>query len=190
MEVETPIRITPTRKEFQQIVAAILSQEYSDMAQRTANLVEFMGLSGAGTAECANLKGEHIHFASNRITLYQQKTNTGISIPIFSQLLAFLKRLEAKKHITNGLSVFRVASPKKALAAACKRLRFPGYSPRLLRRCFITRAIELGIDFKSIASWQGHQDGGVLIAKIHSCSVEGISAQFASPNGAEYRPTL
>jgi len=27
---------------------------------------------------------------------------------------------------------------------------------RPLRRCFVTRAIELGIDFKTIASWQGH----------------------------------
>src|SRR5208337_4824841 len=139
--VETPIRITPTWEEFQQIVAAIRSQKYSDTAQDTADLVEFMGLSGAGTAECANLKGEHIHFASNRITLYRQKTDTDFSIPIFPQLLPFLKRLKAKDHIANGKPVFRVASPKKALAAACDRLEFPAYSPRSLRRCFITRAI-------------------------------------------------
>ena len=168
LKIETPIRITPTWEEFQQIVTAIRSQKYSDTAQDTADLVEFMGLSGAGTAECANLKGEHIHFASNRITLYRQKTDTGFSIPIFPQLLPFLKRLEAKNNLTNGKSVFRVASPKKALAAACERLEFPAYSPRSLRRCFITRAIELGVDFKTIASWQGHRDGGVLIAKTYS----------------------
>jgi hypothetical protein len=32
----------------------------------------------------------------------------------------------------------------------------------------ITRAIELGVDFKTIAAWQGHRDGGVLIAKTYS----------------------
>jgi hypothetical protein len=37
-----------------------------------------------------------------------------------------------------------------------------------IRRCFITRAIELGVDFKTIASWQRHRDGGVLIAKVYS----------------------
>jgi hypothetical protein len=26
----------------------------------------------------------------------------------------------------------------------------------------------MGIDFKTIAAWQGHQDGGVLIAKTYS----------------------
>ncbi len=168
LKVETPIRITPTWEQFQKIVAEIRSQKFSDTAKDTADLVEFMGLSGAGTAECANLKGEHIHFASNRITLYRQKTDTGFSIPIFPQLLPFLKRLEEKGNIKQGQNVFRVESPKKALAAACARLGFPGFSPRSLRRCFITRAIELGIDFKTIASWQGHRDGGVLIAKTYS----------------------
>ena len=168
LKVETPIRITPTWDQFQQIVTAIRSQKFSDTAQDTADLVEFMGLSGAGTAECANLKGEHIHFASNRITLYRQKTGTGFSIPIFPQLLPFLKRLEAKGNFNPGQQVFRVESPKKALATACKRLGFPAYSPRSLRRCLITRAIELGVDFKTIASWQGHRDGGVLIAKTYS----------------------
>ena len=59
-------------------------------------------------------------------------------------------------------------NPKKALDAACKRLNLPHFSPRSLRRCFITRAIEKGVDFKTIASWQGHRDGGVLIAKTYS----------------------
>lgn len=54
------------------------------------------------------------------------------------------------------------------MTSACKRLEFPHFSLRSLRRCFITRAIELGIDLKTIASWQGHRDGGVLIAKTYS----------------------
>jgi integrase len=61
-----------------------------------------------------------------------------------------------------------VECPKKALEAACKRLGFPSHSPRSLRRYFITRAVELGVDFKTISSWQGHRDGGVLIAKTYS----------------------
>ena len=168
LKVETPIRITPTWEQFQQIVAAIRAQKFSDTAQDSADLVEFMGLSGAGTAECANLKGENIHFESNRITLYRQKTDTGFSIPIFPQLLSFMKRLEAKGNIKPGQSIFRVESPKKALAAACGRLGLSSFSPRSIRRCFITRAIELGVDFKTIAAWQGHRDGGVLIAKTYS----------------------
>jgi len=168
LRVEAPLRTTPTWDQFQAIVANIRSQKFSDTAEDSADLVEFMGLAGGGTAECANLKGEHIDFASNRITLYRQKTDTGFSIPIFPQLLPFLKRLEAAGKIVAGQPVFRVASPKKGLTASCKRLELPPFSPRALRRCFITRAVELGVDFKTISSWQGHRDGGVLIAKTYS----------------------
>jgi hypothetical protein len=33
---------------------------------------------------------------------------------------------------------------------------------------FITRAIELGVDVKVIADWQGHKDGGKLILETYS----------------------
>jgi integrase len=37
-----------------------------------------------------------------------------------------------------------------------------------LRRMFITRAIERGVDVKVIAQWQGHRDGGRLILSTYS----------------------
>jgi hypothetical protein len=33
---------------------------------------------------------------------------------------------------------------------------------------FITRCIELGVDVKVIAEWQGHRDGGKLILDTYS----------------------
>ena len=168
LRVETPIRSTPSWEQFQALVGAIRSQRFNAEAEDSAALVEFMGLAGVGTAECANLHGEHIDFAAKRITLYRMKTDTGYSIPIFPQLLPFLQKIEAKGQILQGQKVFKIRDPKKALTAACKRLGFPHFSPRSLRRCFITRSIEVGIDFKTIASWQGHRDGGVLIAKTYS----------------------
>jgi len=33
---------------------------------------------------------------------------------------------------------------------------------------FVTRAIELGVDVKVIAEWQGHRDGGKLILQTYS----------------------
>ncbi|MGD0261488.1 MAG: tyrosine-type recombinase/integrase [Verrucomicrobiota bacterium] len=168
LRVETPIRTTPTWEQFQALVADIRAQRLSADAGDSADLVEFMGLAGVGTAECTNLMGEHIDFAAKRITLYRLKTDTGYTIPIFPQLLPFLQRLQAKGQLQQGQNIFKIRDPKKSLAAACKRLNFPHFSPRSLRRCFVTRSIEVGIDFKTIASWQGHRDGGVLIAKTYS----------------------
>jgi integrase len=57
---------------------------------------------------------------------------------------------------------------RKALANACKRLGYAPFSQRSLRRMFITRAIERGVDVKVIAEWQGHRDGGKLILQTYS----------------------
>ncbi len=168
LRVEKPIRQTPTWEEFLKLVTDIRNQKFNADAADSANLVEFMGRAGVGTAECANLMGEHIDLANGRITLYRKKTDTGYMVPIYPQVKTLLERLHAEAKIKNGQSVFKVKNPKKALDAACKRLKLAAYSSRALRRCFITRAVEMGIDFKTIAAWQGHQDGGVLIAKTYS----------------------
>ena len=77
-----------------------------------------------------------------------------------------LERLcEGKAHDER---VFRIADAKKALAGACRRLGYPPFSQRSLRRLFITRAIEKGVDVKVIAEWQGHKDGGKLILDTYS----------------------
>ena len=75
--VERPIRSTPTWDQFLQIVADIRNQKFNADAQDSANLVEFMGRAGVGTAGCANLFGEHIDFANERITLHRQEQTPG-----------------------------------------------------------------------------------------------------------------
>ena len=168
VRVEKPIRPTPTWEQLEAIVADIRKQKFNADAQETGDLVEFMGKAGVGTAECANLSGENFDLSKGKIILYRKKTDTGYSIPVFPQLKPLLKNFTERGKIESGKPVFRIKDPKKALDAACKRLSFQHFSSRALRRCFITRAIELGVDFKTIAGWQGHQDGGVLIAKTYS----------------------
>ena len=62
--------------------------------------------------------------------------------------------------------LFQINQARKALTNACKRLEFPIFTQRSLRRMFITRAIERGVDVKVIARWQGHK--GVLILRTYS----------------------
>ena len=64
--------------------------------------------------------------------------------------------------------VFKISDAKKALAGACRRLGYPPFSQRSLRRMFITRAIDRGSDVKTLAEWQGHKDGGKLILDTYS----------------------
>jgi integrase len=152
---ETPIRDTPTWEQFRAIVTDIRSQRMNADAQQSGDFCEFMGLSGLGNAEAAALTWDDIDMKLGRIRAYRQKTDTGFSIPIYPQLRPLLERLHGPKARATGERVFTVTDIRKALAGACKRLEYPHFTQRALRRCVITRAIELGIDFKTVAAMQG-----------------------------------
>jgi len=172
---ERPIRVTPTFEDFLQIVASIRSQKFTDTNGESADLVEFIGLSGLGLAETSALKWGHVNFQRKQITARRQKTGQGFVVPIFPQLLPLLeRRFDAAKSANDGrephpkTDVFSVKNPKKAVVASCQRLGLQIYSSRAFRRMFITRAIEKGVDVKTISQWQGHRDGGKLILDTYS----------------------
>jgi integrase len=161
-----PIRLTPTWEEFKAIVQDVRSQKFSADARDSADFLEACGVLGLGQAELAGMKREHIDLESGRIIVYRFKTDTGFVIPIYPQACALIERLcEGKRHHQH---IFAIDQARKALRHACKRLSFPMFSHRSLRRMFITRAIERGIDVKVIAEWQNHKDGGKLILDTYS----------------------
>lgn len=176
-----PIRNVPAEDEFEAIISAVRSQRFTDHADDTADLIEFMGRAGAGQAEAAALKWEHIDLCGSQITLFRAKTRTAFTIPIFPKLHPLLERLKQSGKVPHpGTKVFPVADPKKALAAACHRLGLPSYSPRSLRRMFIIEALTKGVPVKTISKWQGHQDGGVLILKTYSEVIDQKANQEAA----------
>jgi integrase len=163
---EKPIRLTPTFDQFKAIIADVRAQLFNADAQDSADFLEFLGLAGVGQAEAGSLRRGDVDFKIEQIITYRHKTNTGFAIPLFPQVRSLLERLcEAKAY--DG-QVFKISDAKKALAGACRRLGYPPFSQRSLRRMFITRAIERGADIKVISQWQGHRDGGKLILDTYS----------------------
>ena len=163
---QKPIRLTPTFEQFKAIIADVRSQVFNADAQDSADFLEFLGLAGLGQAEAGSLTPADVDFAPAQIITFRHKTSTGFAIPIFPQVRLLLEKLcEGKAH---DAPVFKIADAKKALAGACRRLGYPPFSQRSLRRMFIVRAIERGVDVKVIAQWQGHQDGGKLILDTYS----------------------
>ena len=163
---EKPIRLTPTYEQFQAIIADVRAQPFNADAQDSADFLEFLGLAGLGQAEAASLTRSDIGFDTGQIITFRHKTSTGFAIPIFRQVRLLLATLCEGK--SNADPIFKVRDAKKALAGACRRLELPAFSQRSLRRMFITRAIEKGVDVKVIAQWQGHKDGGKLILDTYS----------------------
>ena len=63
--------------------------------------------------------------------------------------------------------IFGLDSAKKALITACRKAGLPHYGHHAMRHFFCSNAIEAGCDFKVIAEWLGHKDGGVLAARTY-----------------------
>jgi integrase len=149
-------------------LAQIRSQPFFEARDKSADLIEFYGLSGLGNAESANLIVDDVDFAKNTVQVLRVKTGQGFLIPIYPQLLPLLTRLHAEAISRGDKKLFQVKEAETALENACRRLGFPHFTPRSLRRMFITRALELGIDVKVVAELQGHRDGGKLILQTYS----------------------
>lgn len=167
------IRNAPTPEEFDAILAEVRAQPFTDHADDSGDVLEFMGRAGVGQAETSGLKHEHISLEEGTIKLFRVKTQSSFQIPIFPKLHPLLKKL--KKTNPEALpsdKVFKISDPKKALATACKRLKLPSFSPRSLRRMFVIRALKRRVAVKTISKWQGHQDGGVLILKTYSETID------------------
>jgi integrase len=163
---EKPIRETPTFEQFNQIVADVRSRRLNRDAEQSADFLEFIGLAGLGQAEVASIARSDVDLDAGRIITYRHKTRQGFAVPIYPQLRPLIEKLcEGKAH---DQRLFSHKDAAKALSNACKRLGLPAYSHRALRRMFIVRAIEKGVDVKVIAEWQGHRDGGKLILQTYS----------------------
>ncbi|MCC6354398.1 MAG: tyrosine-type recombinase/integrase [Verrucomicrobiae bacterium] len=184
---ERPRRMTPSWEQFRAIVENVRGQRWAEHAEDSADLVEFMGLCGVGQAEAAGLCWKHVDFAKGEMLFFRVKTRTAYAVPIFPQARPLMERLRdaAGGNPDPEAPVFKVKDPKIALEKACKRLGFPHYSPRSLRRMFITRCLTLGVSVKNVAHWQGHQDGGALILRVYSHVIDAHAQREAAKLVAE-----
>ena len=171
---------TPTIEQFQLIVKCIRNQKFSDTAEDSADLVEYLGLAGQGVAEATSLDWNHVNFEGElpKISVQRKKTKEYYAFPIYPELMIFLRALHTRRGEPKCGKVFRVSNPKKAIDSACKKLQFKKFTARNFRQMTITSQIRSGINPKTIAKWQGHQDGGGLIIEVYS--------EIISENDLEY----
>ena len=135
-------------------MADIRSQKFNRGAEQSGDFVEFLGLAGLGQAEAASIKRSDVDLDAGRIIVYRHKTDTGFAIPIYPQLRPLVGRLcKGKAHRACFRSVRRERHSRTVASGSA----FPSFTHRSLRRMFITRAIEKGVDVKVIARMAGTQ---------------------------------
>lgn len=177
-KVPDPIRSTPTEEQFRALVDDIRSQKSNGHGcNDSADFVELAGTLGLGQAELSGIRRQDIDLQSNRITVFRRKTAAKFTIPIFPDARPIIERRLKNMEDSPSARLLPQDNCRKALEGACKRLNFPHFEPRSLRRFHITRSLRAGIDAPTVGFWQGHRDGGKLVLKVYQAEVNDAHSQ-------------
>jgi integrase len=168
--------LIPTREQF----AAIVSRLRELKNEEAALFLELLAYSGMRVHEAASLRWDEIDYANNVFHVtggeYGTKNGDHRTVPLFPALKALLERTP---RIEGRPTVAMIQQCKLSYSDACKHLNLPHFTHHSLRHFFVSNAIEAGIDFKAIADWVGHKDGGILVAKTYGHLRQEHSAAMA-----------
>jgi len=162
--------VIPTREEFANLVSYLRGRRNFD----AADFVEILGYSGMRCGEAASILWSEVDFEKGRFTVSGGEVGTKNrdtrTIPLFPPLRRLLERIRGDRE---GLAVVSdkimlIGQCHMAISSVCKKLGLPHFGHHSMRHFFASNAIEAGVDFKTVAIWLGHKDGGVLVAKIYS----------------------
>ena len=161
--------IIPSKDDFQRLVATIEAQNIR--AREAVRLVKLLAFSGMRLTEATQLTWREVDFERETfiVTGGEVGTKSGEPrvVPLFPALRAFLEELRAERTPEATARVVEIRTAKTAIANACKSASLPHFTHHSMRHFFVSNAIERGVDFKTIAAWVGHKDGGLLVAKTY-----------------------
>ena len=108
-----------------------------------------------------------------RITDIPKTRSSVRTIPIPKQLMPHLREIKKKSlstHIVaNGSNLISIRSYQRSFASLLKRLNIPHRGFHSLRHTFATRALECGMDVKTLSEILGHKNPTVTLNRyVHS----------------------
>ena len=183
MKQSKPKLVVPTRPQFQSLLAKLRGQDVR--YQDAANLCELLAYSGCRLREATAMTWEDVDFKKKTFVVTGGERGTKNhevrTVPLFPALEKLLLRL--KGSLSNPPlptdRIIPINDAKNAISTACEKASLPHFHHHTFRHFFCSNAIELGIDFKVIAGWLGHKDGGVLVARTYGHLRDEHSAAMA-----------
>ena len=159
----------PNQEQFARLVIT-LREARNDAA---ADYVELLGYSGMRLNEAASLRWADVNFTTGKFTVTGGEKGTKNrlvrDVPLFPSLRDLLLRIKKGQGsiVADTDTVMRIAQCRDAIKGACRANKLPMFTHHHLRHFFASNAIEMNIDFKTVAGWLGHKDGGMLVAKVY-----------------------
>jgi len=161
--------LIPSREQFGKMVETLRGLDIR--YQPAADFIELLAYSGLRKAEANAFRLADVDFKRGSFTVtggeFGTKNHEARVVPLFPVLQAFLERLQAESPRPPDQPLIPILDAKKALETTCKLNGFPHFTHHCLRHFFVSNAIEKNVDFKTIAAWVGHKDGGLLVAKTY-----------------------
>lgn len=177
--------VFPEMDEFVRIVRNLRDRRLDD----AADIVELLAYSGMRLEEAANLSWSDVDWRRGLVLVRGLQEGTAAddpknleqrTIPLFKPLEKLLQSIKAGAgEVKPDGKILRQTQCRRALSTACRQVGVRHYSHHSLRKFFTANCVERNIDFQTIASWLGHHDGGVLVAKTYSYLRNPHSKQMA-----------
>jgi len=162
--------VIPSKEQFRALVDELRSGHRS--TGEAADLVEFLAYSGCRIGEVRSLRWQDINQELGTVLItggeLGTKNHEARVIPLFAPVARLVQSMRTGKRFDSGdKPVFQIKNATLQIAGACKRIGLPRFGHHTMRHFFCSNAIEAGCDFKVIAEWLGHKDGGVLVAMTY-----------------------
>ena len=159
----------PTHEQFQTLIKQMRLADIRGVYG--ADLVELLACSGMRLHEATELRWSDIDFDRGCFTVtggeYGTKNHETRTVPLFPSMKELLLRIQSEPREIIGECVIPIKGARSLMTSASKKAGIPCFTHHSMRHYFCSNAIEAGIDFKVIAGWLGHKDGGILVAKTY-----------------------
>lgn len=161
--------VIPMREEYAKLLAEIASLD--ERAREVVKLVQLLALSRIRLGEAAWVVWREVDFAKGQFTVWGGEIGTKKGemriVPLFPRLRGFLEEIRLDGADAGGNRIVGIDSSKSGILSACAAGGLPRLTHHSLRHFFVSNAIEMEGDFKTIAAWIGHKDRGLLAAKTN-----------------------
>jgi integrase len=176
-KANTPVRPPLSPAKFEELCKNTC--ECRKNSQQLLDYLKLLAYSGARRDEALALKWEDVNFERKFLRVGadgNSKNSKARHVDFNSQLEAHLKDMVARR-VPDSEWLFpspqrgKIDRPTKTfresflIARENAKLNWVGFHD--LRHYFASMAVMSGIDFKTIAEWLGHQDGGMLVGKVY-----------------------
>jgi integrase len=169
-----------TKEQFAALIAAGAAYAVLKNSAELCFYLRFLALTGAREKEALGVARRDVDFARRLVTIGadgNSKNSRSRTVNFSPELETLLREIEAwLPPDTSWLFPSPQRGPSKDIHAESLResfklvrkkagLEWVGFHD--LRHFFASECVMAAIDFMTIASWLGHQDGGILVGKVY-----------------------